>query len=526
MKNVIIVEYIINLILLSVFYMHMFQLNSYFFKKHMHWMKKNIKKVVIQFVFLIIPFILLLTEEFEIGVKLPNSNITYIVSIILLAISILYNLPKKKSKIKLHVTKRVQRMFVTEFLIVVGVLFICGRENYILLKLGALNISAIFLYMIANLINSPIEYLIRQFYLNQAKKKLAEMPDLTVIGVTGSYGKTSVKNYLGKILSSQYEVLITPKNYNTTMGVVKTIRENLKPTHQIFICEMGATKLNDIKEICDFVKPKYGVITSIGPQHLESFKSIENVIKTKFELADSVKESNGKVFLNYDNEYIANNKIDMDYVTYGINNDKLDCNAYDLHSSEKGLSFKVYDKENDKEVQFETRLIGRHNITNLAAAISVAHELGIKYEKMVPRIREIESVEHRLQLIPRGNITIIDDSYNSNPVSARSAIDTLGEFESTKIIVTPGLIELGEKEEEYNYELGKYMTKVCDYIFLVGEEHSKPILKGILEEGYDKDKVFVVNSPQEAMAQITTKLNIYGKVTVLLENDLPDNYNL
>lgn len=159
------------------------------------------------------------------------------------------------------------------------------------------------------------------------------------------------------------------------------------------------------------------------------------------------------------------------------------------------------------------------------AAIAVANKLGIKLESMVSRVREIKNVEHRLQLINRGSINIIDDSYNSNPVSSKSAIDTLGEFEGTKMIVTPGLIELGKEENKYNYELGEYITKICDYIFLVGKEQSRKVEEGIKSKGFDESKLFVVDSPQEAMQKITS-LSIQGKVNVLLENDLPDNYNV
>ena len=344
------------------------------------------------------------------------------------------------------------------------------------------------------------------------------MPNLIVIGVTGSYGKTSVKNFLVKTLSAKYEVLTTPKNYNTTMGVVKTIREELKPIHQIFVCEMGATKIGDIKEICDIVNPKFGVITSIGPQHLESFKTIENIIKTKFELYDSVNKNGGITFLNYDNEYLAKqNKSNT--LAYGINNEKLDYNAYNLKSSSQGLSFSI------NNVDFKTKLIGRHNIVNITGAIAVANYLEIPLDRLVPRVREFKSVEHRLQLISKGNLNIIDDAYNSNPVSSKSAIDTLSEFDGTKIIVTPGLIELGGDEEKYNFEFGEYMCDVCDYIFLVNSTISKYVLNGINSKKYNNDKIFMVNSPQEAVMQITN-FGLNDKITVLLENDLPDNYNL
>ena len=286
---------------------------------------------------------------------------------------------------------------------------------------------------------------------------------------------------------------------------------------------MGATKLGDIKEICNIVKPKLGVITSIGPQHLQSFKNIENVIKTKFELADSVKQNGGVTFLNFDNEYIAKQRLDIEYKSYGINNESLDYNAYNLVSSSKGLSFKM--NSLNEEIEFKTKLIGKHNIENITGAIAVANYLDVPMKKIVPKIREIQSVEHRLQILPHGNLTIIDDSYNSNPVSSKSALDTLAEFEGTKIIVTPGLIELGTDEEKYNFEFGEYITTVCDYAYLVGEKQSKAILDGINSKNFDKNKVFIVNTPNEAVKQISS-LNLDGNVTVLLENDLPDNYNL
>jgi len=351
------------------------------------------------------------------------------------------------------------------------------------------------------------------------------MPNLIVIGITGSYGKTSVKNFLEKILSAKYEVLTTPKNYNTTLGVVKTIRENLKPTHQIFICEMGATKPKDIRKICDIVKPNIGVVTAIGPQHLQSFKTIENIIQTKFELVESVKENGGAIFLNFDNEYIAKQNIDENIFTYGINNKNLSFSAFNLKSSSDGTNFSVYDKNKEQEINLNTKLIGKHNVINITAAIAVGNYLGLTVDKIIVGVKKLKNVEHRLQLIENNNLNIIDDSYNSNPISSKAALDTLYEFEGVKIIVTPGLIELGNYEEKYNLEFGKYASKICDYIFLVKSKQSKYILEGILLEGFNKNKIFNVNSPNEAMEKILG-LGIKEKITVLLENDLPDNYNL
>lgn len=515
MKNFIILEYSINLIILLSFYMYMFQLNSYTFAKQMNWMKVNYKKIVIQILFITIPFIL----------TLFNITVLNVVSIILLGISIFYNIPKGKSKIPFKITNRVKRMFLTEIIICFLIFIVGGINNFINIKLFILNLLSIFICIVANLINAPVQNIIKKKYIRQAKNILKEMPNLIVIGVTGSYGKTSVKNFLVKTLSTKYEVLTTPKNYNTPMGVVKTIRENLKPTHQIFVCEMGAYKNGEIKEICDIVNPKLGVITAIGPQHLESFKSIDNIIKTKFELLEHVKSNNGTIFLNYDNNYIKTAiKPDMEIISYGIDNNDLDYNGYNVCSSSNGIEFKLLDKDNT-ELEFKAKLIGRHNAINILGAIAVANHLNIPSKKLISAIRELKSVEHRLEVNTHGNLTIIDDSYNSNPISSKSAIDTLAEFKGKKIVVTPGLVELGEDEEKYNFELGKYMSNVCDYIFLVGEKHSKPVMEGILSNNFKKEKVFIVNTPNEAIQKIS-QMNIKDKVNVLLENDLPDNYNL
>lgn len=284
-------------------------------------------------------------------------------------------------------------------------------------------------------------------------------------------------------------------------------------------------KSGEIKEICDLVNPKIGIITAIGPQHLESFKSIDNIIKTKFELLEHVKANNGTVFLNYDNDYIKKErKPNMKIISYGVEDKSLDYNGYEVQSSSDGIQFKVLDEEN-KEIEFKTKLVGKHNAVNILGAIAVANYLNIPCKKLTSTIRELKSVEHRLKVNNHGKLTIIDNSYNSNPVSSKSAIDTLAEFKGKKIVVTPGLIELGEDERKYNFEFGKYMSNICDYIFLVGEKHSKPVLEGILVNNFKRKNVFIVDTPNEAIQKIR-KMNIKDNVNVLLENDLPDNYNL
>ena len=283
---------------------------------------------------------------------------------------------------------------------------------------------------------------------------------------------------------------------------------------------MGATKLGDIKEICDLVKPKYGVITSIGPQHLESFGTIENVIKTKFELVDSLPKD-GIAFLNFDNEYIKNNKTDKNVTEYGINNGQF--RPEDIKGTNKGLEFNVTDNEGNV-TNFSTKLIGNHNVENIIGAMTVANHFGIKINELVSRVRQLESVPHRLEVIKKGRNIIIDDAYNSNPNGAKSALDALSNFEGIKILVTPGMVELGDKEYESNFEFGVYATNVCDYIVLVGKEQTKPIYEGIVSTKYSGERVIVVDTLNEGLAEIDKIESGELPKVILLENDLPDNY--
>lgn len=507
LRSILEIEYLVNFILLAIFYLHMFQLNSYDMLKNWNWIKKNKNEILVKSAIIIFSILLLCIRG---GI---------LASIFLMLYCIYINIQKKKAKISFKYTIRIISTIVIMLIMVITFGILSYIKNCMIIYMCLINIFLPVLIIISNYINMPIQIAKKNKYIKEAKNILNANPNLIIIGVTGTYGKTSVKNYLAKILSSKYQVLITPKNYNTTLGVVKTIRENLKATDQIFICEMGATRVGDIKEICDIVKPNYGIITSIGPQHLETFGNIENILETKFELLESVKEHNGKMFLNYSNSYIENYSNGMDnIITYGIDNESLDYNAFNINSTHRGITFNI----NNENIDFKTKIIGRHNAVNLAGCIAIARNLDISYEDIQIQLRRLENIEHRLNIIKRGELTIIDDAYNSNPVSSKSALDTLNEFKGIKILVTPGLIELNNKEYMYNFEFGKYAANICDYVFLVGK-HSEPLRDGLLSRSYEKKKIYFVDSPEEAIKQIT-KINISEEKIVLLENDLPDNY--
>jgi len=211
-------------------------------------------------------------------------------------------------------------------------------------------------------------------------------------------------------------------------------------------------------------------------------------------------------------------------ITYGIEKTKgKDYLAYDISATDKGLSFKMKD-ENGEEFTFNTKILGKHNIVNIAGCIAVARKLGIPMKTLVQRVKLIEGVEHRQQLIESGTDLIIDDAYNSNPSGAESALETLSMFEGEKILITPGMIELGEKQYDCNFEFGKQATKVCDYIILVGKKQTKPIYDGIMSMKYNKDKLQIVEDVKEGIRIARSLKTGKKRRIILLENDLPDNY--
>lgn len=496
---------------------HMFQQNSYKPREYAEWMHvhSNVGRLLGKTLYAIIALPLVLIGSKGCMIAAYGMNI----------MTTLVNKPQPAKK-PLVYTKRVKRMLITTFLIyVIATLLslLTGEYRWRVCEVVLLVLFILqpFLILLVNLINRPIEQAIDRYYINDAARILREMPNVKIIGVTGSYGKTSVKYFLSTLLSVQYNVLHTPGNYNTTLGVVRTVREQMKPFHEIFVCEMGAREVGDIKEICDLVHPDYGVITSIGPQHLQSFHTIENIIGTKFELADAV-PTGGKVFLNYDNEYIRSHKIDKDVVSYGTAGDDILFRAYDIAVSPNGSSFKMRDEKGD-EYEFHTRLVGNHNVQNIAGAIAVVHTLGIPMEQLRYPVKQLESVPHRLQLMKQGSRIILDDSYNSNKSGFKAALDTLAMFKELRILMTPGMVELGEKQYDENKEVGVYAADKCDYAVLVGKEQTKPIQDGLKEAGFTSGRMIVVDTLQEAFQMVNAIPDERQKV-VLIENDLPDNY--
>lgn len=497
----------------------MLQQNSYFILRYFNWLKDSFTLFICLQAFLYCIFSVLFLNG--------RHLISLIVAFCVLAVRVPMAIKCKKTAIKpLVFTGRVKRLFCTA-IIIFGVLIslyeilpekTIGKCAVVLLF--TLSSVTPIIVIITKTINAPVEKLIGWYYINDAKRILGSFSGLKVIGITGSYGKTTTKFILSRILSEKYNTVCTPQSYNTPMGVVLTVRERLKPQTQIFICEMGAKKTGDIKEICDIAHPDYGIITSVGEQHLDTFHSVDNVFNTKFELYNSVIKKGGICLANNDSENISTRRDKCKgAVFFGSGTDYF---ADNIRYSSSGSTFDLH--LNNDIITVTTKLLGKHSVTDILAAAALAHILGVDSTDIKCAISSLEPAEHRLKLKPfKNGSLLIDDAYNANPEGSLEAVKVLGSFEGfKKTVITPGLIELGEREYDCNYALGLHSAEYCDTIILVGKNRSKPMRDAIYTTGFNTDNLYVVSSFKEAMDVYLPLCD--NKSVVLLENDLPDNY--
>ena len=442
---------------------------------------------------------------------------------------------KRKDKLPLVMTKRMIRLVITFSIltvifsfalsILVNLIAIPFRDNllanfrYAVLCLCPIVVP--YLILIAYYVNEPLERHIINKIVKKCTKTLEEYPNLIKIGITGSFGKTSVKEILKTLLQEKYKVLSTPQSYNTPLGIAKTAKR-LDGSYDIFIAEMGARRVGDIKELTEIVKPNVGVITGITLQHLESFNLFENIKKTKYEIIENMKD--GKAVFSADNTFAVemSKKCTLPYHLAGLNK-KLKPYVYasDIKMSAEGSAFTL--NVGKETIQVKTELLGKHNITNVCLAVAVADYLGLTISEIAMGISNLKSVKHRLELIKTDNgIITIDDSYNANPEGVKRAVETLSYFEGKKYVVTPGIVELGFAESEKNFEFGVIMSKVCDGVILIGRARTLKIREGLLSEGFSPEKIIMVNSLEDAKKYISS--NLTSGDVVLFENDLPDKY--
>lgn len=424
-------------------------------------------------------------------------------------------------KNKLVFTKRMLRFWFFYLLLAITLFFVVNFfVDNIFLKI--LDAAIIFLFaplliVFAHYCLLPIEKLIKKYYVHKARKKISKL-NIIKIGITGSFGKTSTKDFLATMLEKEYKVCTTPKNYNTEMGVTKAILENLDD-HDVFIAEMGAKHKGDIETLVKLVKPKYGIITTIGSQHIETFGTLQNIEETKNELPLNIAKDGTMVF-NGDSPISYKLYQKFKGNKYLTNTNNAFAYAKNISMNEHGSTFDLV--LDGKTLKVSTKLLGKCNIDNIVTASTLAHILGISDNDITSAIKTLSPPPHRLEILKNSYSTIIDDSYNSNIVGSREALEVLSKFDGLKIVVTPGLVEMGKEQSDANFKLGAMIADVADYIVIMNEVNKNYLLSGAISHNFDRNRIFFA-STRKKQKEILQTLTMKGCV-ILFENDLSDNY--
>jgi UDP-N-acetylmuramoyl-tripeptide--D-alanyl-D-alanine ligase len=387
-----------------------------------------------------------------------------------------------------------------------------------------------FIFLVASaLLISPLDAYLKRNIIAKAKAKMKQYPNVKVIGIAGSYGKTTMKELLYAVLSQHFKTVRTPKNLNTPLGISRTILKNLNAETEYFIVEMGEYQKGDIKELCTITKPDIAVVTGINEAHLERMGGIHNTITTIFEVAESMEEQ-GIVLLNGDDEFVKNN--------YGKYINKQEVIVYDSKNKLGDLEVKNVKFEHDASgISFgltqrglnigtlKVAVLGEYIIPEVLGVVVLAEKLGLSIKEISDGVAAMKPVEHRLQPIynKHTNILVIDDSYNGNPRGVEEAIKVLSKFEQNRrIYLTPGLVEAGPKAREIHYNIGKQLAKVAGLVILIRNTVTPFIADGLEKNGFDTKDIIWFNTAKEAHDSLGKILRPYD--VILFQNDWPDNY--
>ncbi|MGM0587508.1 MAG: UDP-N-acetylmuramoyl-tripeptide--D-alanyl-D-alanine ligase [Bacteroidota bacterium] len=518
------------------YYLHVFQLTGYKRNEYRNWLRDTGKEQLIPNTYawyigvLTILFFLLSNQ-------LSGSAAILIVSLY----GLFWFLPqpaymRAKAKKPLVYTARVGRLLVPLILLslvlpIISVRSALGNGAYMFdvypIAFGFMLTGVLIPWLIlpASLITQPIENYIQEGFKKQAREKLKRLSHVKVIAITGSYGKTSTKFMIRDLLKERFSVCTTPGSYNTPMGICKVINNDLTAQHQVLILEMGARYVGNIDELCEIAQPDISVVTNVGVAHLETFGSQQAIADTKSSIVRNLKKG-GTAVLNVDDSYVRNmrQRRDITYITIGQRSDDADLQGTEIRYNQDGCRFKCR-VENQEPVEIQMPVLGEHNVQNMLLAMGVGKAMGMRLKTMQVAARRVEQVEHRLELKQRNGYTVIDDAFNSNPIGARNAVNVLNSFEEgRKIIITPGMVELGDIQARENRSFGEHIGRAgLDLVILVGKQQTKPILEGIQLADGEMDRVQVVDSLFEANDLLADYVQ-NGDV-VLYENDLPDTYN-
>ena len=427
-----------------------------------------------------------------------------------------FSISSKKPLVITSKARFIIRLSYTVLTLCFLLLFFYGLIYFSLIPILVFLLSPFLYFFVALIILWPYEKINRLRTMRHINHQITSHSHLTVIGITGSFGKTSVKDFLFTILSGWEETLKTPESYNTVFGIAKVIDLELLSKTKIFICEMGAYIRGEIAELCRMVPPTYAILTAVGTQHLERFKNLENTTLAKFELIDDVKP--GHALVNLDNPLIATRITLSQYhgvKTYSLVNPQADFFVKKYVFSPEGLKFVLIYQ--DKEYSYVSSLFGTSNLYNLTAAISMALMMKVPEKIISQQVGQITPSPHRLELKKINQATLIDNAFSSNEDGFTSLISDLSKLPGKKVLITPGIVELGLRTVEVHQRIGGLASKVFDKFILVG----KSIRTLSLEQGIKKTVSFIPNSTN--LWPLIEELS-QDYDWILIENDLPDNF--
>ncbi|MBI4536351.1 MAG: UDP-N-acetylmuramoyl-tripeptide--D-alanyl-D-alanine ligase [candidate division NC10 bacterium] len=442
---------------------------------------------------------------------------------------------------RLHWTARAVRVSLASWLVSAVLFWATGRLAAILvprldpggqLLLGGI-VGCMFtgLFMpgtvrLAARLMEPVETVVARRYLRQAAARMQRYPG-RVVGVTGSYGKTTTKHIVADLLAVRFRVLMTPAGVNTTMGITRVIREDLRDEHELFVVEASAYGPGEIREVCDIVRPGLAILTAVGVQHLERFGTPERIAEAKYELiaslapaAPAVMNADDPTCLRLSERARAEGKR---VLLYGLEERPgLALSGTILGVSRRGTTFRAA-AASGEAAEFQTKLLGRWNISNVLAALAAGVEYGIPLAAMRERVGALTPAPRRLEIQEEGGIVRILDVANANPRGAEMALEVLGQFTGgARILITPGMVELGPVEAEENYTLGRRAAGVCDHVVLVGPRQTAPIRRGLLDGGFPAERIVTVRQADEVAERLAGLVRPGD--TLLYENRLPDTY--
>ncbi len=504
------------------------QLSGYKLKGYFLWLKDTKAKYVTRLIilsFLSLFCVLVTNALFDVY----NSSTLYsylgLIFYFYFSIVFIVNMHNSPKKIPLKATTRMTRLFVALFIfesVLTFFLIALSTKFLSFIKFGIICVSPILITIIVPIVHIilvPFEKLIMQSYVLSAKNKLKKQENLIKIGITGSFGKTSTKYILNTILSQKYSVCISPHSFNTLGGLTRVVNDYLDKSHQVLIAEMGARNVGDIAQLCNLIKPKYGIITGIGSQHLLSFKTLQNIEKTKFELISSLPKDGFAVFngcnLGATNLY---EKCKIEKELTGAKQSKI--RATNIDFGEQGTTFILH--IGSKKFDCKTALLGNHIVEDILLCVSIALKLGLSCEQIVYAISHLKPISHRLELIKTQETIVLDDAYNASVEGCAEALNVLEKLGKRRVIVTPGLVELGSKEFEENVNFGKKMAKVADIVVIVNNVNFEAIKLGLNGEGFEDQNIYQAETLEKA--KLLLKDFVKNGDAILFENDLPDNY--